>query len=171
MPARLSGKSRKVPVALTVAPASPPIEQAIDLEQPLAQPERRVHRVGGQPGGAHRSGLHLEVEVAVGEADRPDIADEQRGECGKPVDVERAAFQRQRDGGLGALRLAALGMAAECRIAEPEFEIVEALPFPAEVDVGAKACRRQAADRVVDILRQPGREAGRLADRQAAASR
>ena len=145
--------------------------QAVDLQQAAAKPQRRVDGLRGQPRRADRTGLDLEVEIAVREAVDADVADEQRGEGGQPVDVERAADKLEHGRGLRVLGLPPLRFAAKGRAAEHEFEVAERLPLPGQVDVGAKPGGRQAPDRLVDVLRSPGREARWLADRQAAATR
>ena len=79
---QIVGKIAQRPGRADRRAGQPAERQAVDLEQPFAQPERRINRIGGQSGRVHRSGLYLQVEVAVGKADGADIADEQRGECG-----------------------------------------------------------------------------------------
>ncbi len=119
--------------------------QPVDLQQPLAQPQRRIHRLRRQAGRADRPGLDLQVEIAVGEAVHADIADEQRSEGREPVDVERTAGKLEHGRRLGVARLPALRFAAEGRAAEPEFEIAEDLALAASGRPWRENRRRAAA--------------------------
>ena len=145
----------------------PPIDSRSISSSPSRSLQRGVHRLGRQPGGADRPGLDLQIEVAVGKAVRAVVADEQRGEGGKPVDVERAAgkLEHRRT----AWRRAAAGASASPRNVaspSPSSRSLKRLPLCCQVDPGAETGGGQPPDRVVDILRHPGREAGGLADRQ-----
>ena len=73
--------------------------------------------------------------------------------------VERHAHRR-----VGVFRLAVFDLALEFRLAEDELQVAEQLALRGEIDFRLEAGGRQPADRLVDVLRQPGGETGRLAD-------
>ena len=140
----------------------PAHREPVYLQHATAQPQCGVHRIGGQAGDGHRAGLDLEIEVAVGEAVGALVGNEERGEGRQPLDIHLPAFQPHLDRGSGIGRLGRIDMAPELRLAEHEFEIGEGLARVGEVHLGIEARCRQAADRLVHVLGQPCREAGRL---------
>ena len=134
-----------MPVALIVAPASPPIDSRSISSSP-SRSRSAVSTVSAvSPPTLTGPALTSRSRSRSAKRLAPSSLTNSEAKAASPSTSSASAVELQHGGRPGVARLPAVELAAERRGAEDQFEIVEALPLGGQVDLGAESRQPAAA--------------------------